>query len=296
MSGFCGAGQASSGSVGHSKPPDLQTFGRSQSPLTFPFPTHTTMKQSVWSGRTLTVCWSNCGAHVRSARCLRLRVGQEKMRRSCYRDSRAWGPSRYDSKRQWEAAPATLSGDQYVTSSPVKIIDLIFHRVHDEPTTLRACCLVFKSWVPPTRRYLFARVDFRSFGSVKLWMTAFQNPSNSLSHYTRVLRLSNLETVNAAVSDVRSWVQSSNCIVELHVETLGRSITEFPSLDCTDRRLPLHSSTLLTPLSRSHKSSTSPAPFPFSKISHCAPLSTPSLSPTSGILLRPRRDSPGPFP
>ena len=179
---------------------------------------------------------------------------------------------------------------------PPEILDLIFHRVHDEPTTLRACCLVFKSWVPPTRRYLFNRVEFRSFGSIKLWVTAFPNPSNSLSHYTRVLPLSNLETVNSAVSDARSWVQSFNRIVELHVETLGRSITEFPSLDCTDRCLPLNSSTSLTPMSRSHKSSTLSAAFPSSKISHCAPLSIPSLSPTSGILLRPRRDSPGPFP
>ena len=118
----------------------------------------------------------------------------------------------------------------------------------------------------------------------------------SLSHYTRVLPLSNLEMVNSAVSDARSWAQSFNRIVELHVETLGRSITEFPSLDCTDRCLPLNSSTSLTPMSRSHKSSTLSAAFPFSKISHCAPLSIPSLSPTSGILLRPRRDSPGPFP
>ena len=72
---------------------------------------------------------------------------------------------------------------------PPEILDLIVDHLHDEPTTLRACCLVSKSWIPRTRRHLFARVEFRSSRLFKLWMKAFPDSSNSPAHYTRSLDL-----------------------------------------------------------------------------------------------------------
>jgi len=45
-------------------------------------------------------------------------------------------------------------------SLPPEILDLIVDHLHDEPTALKACCLVSKSWVPRTWNHLFALVEF----------------------------------------------------------------------------------------------------------------------------------------
>ena len=44
---------------------------------------------------------------------------------------------------------------------PPEILDLIIDHLHDEPATLKTCCVVSKSWVPRTRKHLFALVEFR---------------------------------------------------------------------------------------------------------------------------------------
>ncbi|KAF9789198.1 hypothetical protein BJ322DRAFT_1000595, partial [Thelephora terrestris] len=43
---------------------------------------------------------------------------------------------------------------------PPEILDLVTDNLSDEPSTLKACCLVSKSWVPRTRKHLFASVKF----------------------------------------------------------------------------------------------------------------------------------------
>jgi hypothetical protein len=160
-------------------------------------------------------------------------VGQENVHKSCCRDSRERGSSLSECFA-WSfdvdirpgcvmhvrvllhwflgfrirtvlirvTVQAALSGDRHVTSSPARR-----SRSHLPPRTRRTGCaqgVLPCSQVagPAKQKYLFTRIESRSFGSVKLWMKAFnRNPSNSPSQYRRVLRLPNLEAIKAAVSD-----------------------------------------------------------------------------------------------
>jgi hypothetical protein len=45
---------------------------------------------------------------------------------------------------------------------PPEILDYIIDLLHDEPETLKRCCLVSKSWVPRTRKHLFADIGFQT--------------------------------------------------------------------------------------------------------------------------------------
>ena len=100
------------------------------------------------------------------------------------------------------------------SSLPPEILDIIVDHSYDEPTTLNACCVVSKSWVPRTRRHLFFRVEFSSKYPIKSWMETFPDPSNSPAHYARVLLLSDL---TAADTYARDWVHSFYHINELHI-------------------------------------------------------------------------------
>ena len=108
------------------------------------------------------------------------------------------------------------------SSFPPEILDLIADHLHDEPTTLRACCLVSKSWIPRTRIHLFNCVEFFSSGpTLESWMRTFPDPSNSPAHYTRSLHLSHFDVIAVAISDALPWIHSFNQIVELGVTPAG---------------------------------------------------------------------------
>ena len=123
-------------------------------------------------------------------------------------------------------------------SLPQEIFNLIVDHLHDDPTTLRACCLVSKSWIPRTRIHLFNSVEFRLYGpTLESWMQAFPNPSNSPAHYTRSLHL-----LYSAVLNALPWIRSFNHIVELVVGSLesdsGRtSFAQLRGLSPTLKRL-----------------------------------------------------------
>ena len=125
-----------------------------------------------------------------------------------------WALDRINPPKTWHEA--TMS-----SSLPPEILDLIIDHLHDEPTTLRACCLVCKPWVPRTRIHLFDRVRFSSSRpTLKLWMEAFPDPFNSPARYTRTLLLADFEVVTVAISDARPWIHSFNHIVNLRVMTV----------------------------------------------------------------------------
>ena len=140
-------------------------------------------------------------------------------------------------------------------SLPQEILDIIVDHLQNEPITLRACCLVSNSWVSRTRRHLFARIKFDSVGSVKSWLEAFPDTSNSPAHYTRALQLFDYQAVKDAISDTCFWIQSFNRIAKLHVKFFsmddgGFSLTQLYGLSSTLKSLTLfypglpHSQTL----------------------------------------------------
>ena len=68
---------------------------------------------------------------------------------------------------------------------PPEILDHIIDLLHDEPESLKACCIVSKSWIPRTRKYLFAKVEFASVKDFE--KETFPDPSNSPAYHTRAL-------------------------------------------------------------------------------------------------------------
>ena len=181
-------------------------------------------------------------------------------------------------------------------SLPPEILDLIFDHLRNELNTLRACCLVSKSWIMLARRHLFSRVKFCSSGStLKSWMRAFPDPSNSPAPYTRTLRLFHLETVNTAISDARSWVRAFSRIVELQVQVveIDNDLVSLPQLHGLAPTL--KSLTLFYPSFPHPQTLDFICSFPLLEDLSVCFLSTSTTTPMSGTPLQPHQNSPGPF-
>jgi hypothetical protein len=107
-------------------------------------------------------------------------------------------------------------------SIPPDILDLITDHLRDERTTLKTCCVISKSWVHPTRRHLFLRIDFYARKShVELWKKTFPDPSNSPARYTRSLSIHGIPHVTTADMDVGGWIRTFRNLVHLHLECFG---------------------------------------------------------------------------
>jgi hypothetical protein len=107
-------------------------------------------------------------------------------------------------------------------SLPPEILDRIVDHLHDEPTTLKTCCVVSKSWIQRTRTHLFVSVDFYpSTSSIDRWKKAFLDPSNSPARYTRTLSIRDIPVATAADTDVGGWVRTFHNLVHLRLGTRG---------------------------------------------------------------------------
>ena len=130
-------------------------------------------------------------------------------------------------------------------SLPPEVLDLIVDHLLDEPTALKGCCLVSKSWVPRTRKHLFANVEFHAEEShIKLWKDAFPDPSNSPAHHTRSLFIRGFAVFAA---DVGGWIHTFNRVNHLRLECLSNedhriSLIPFHGLSPTLKSLRLNCS------------------------------------------------------
>ena len=94
---------------------------------------------------------------------------------------------------------------------PPEILDLIVDHLHDEQTTLKACCLVSKSWIPRTRKHLFAYIRFNSTNRpIQSWKRTFPDPSNSPAHHVSTLSLQGVFATRLADPGVGPWIRSFN--------------------------------------------------------------------------------------
>ena len=107
---------------------------------------------------------------------------------------------------------------------PPEILDLVIDHLHDEPTTLKICCIVSKSWTPRTRRHLFASVEFRTSQShIELWKKAFPDPSNSPAHHTRTLSIRGTPVITVADAGVDGWIRTFRNVVHLQLSHMDLS-------------------------------------------------------------------------
>ena len=105
-------------------------------------------------------------------------------------------------------------------SLPPELLDHIVDHLHDNPTALKACCVVAKSWVPRARSHLFARVEFGiSKNPIGRWMKTFPDPLNSPAHHTRSLFICGLAPATPQDVDISpSWIRSFHNLADLHLD------------------------------------------------------------------------------
>ena len=100
---------------------------------------------------------------------------------------------------------------------PPEICDHIVDFLKDNPETLKQCCLTSKSWVPRTRKHLFAVVKFCSEDDIEAWKKTFPDPSESPAHHAHTLWVNCSEYVITAEAAKGGWVQTFSRVVRFEV-------------------------------------------------------------------------------
>src|SRR6266478_655547 len=114
---------------------------------------------------------------------------------------------------------------------PQDILDHTVDLLHDARPTLMNCCLVSKSWIPRTRKHLFANITFPTKAVLQKWKETFPDPSTSPTYYTKTLFVGCHRVVTAADAEVGGWITGFSRVVNFRVEsqtpTLGSSLVPF---------------------------------------------------------------------
>ena len=108
---------------------------------------------------------------------------------------------------------------------PVELLDHIVDLLHDTDYELKSCCLVSKSWIPRTRRHLFAHVLFRDAKDLQSWKTTFPDPFTSPAYYTRNLSIRFCPVAVAAGGEEGGWIQTFSRAVRFEIGTLSEPAT-----------------------------------------------------------------------
>ena len=100
---------------------------------------------------------------------------------------------------------------------PPDILDYTIDLLHNEPETLKQCCLVSKSWVPRTRKNLFADIKFRSASNLESWKNTFPDVTNSPARRAHTLFVGCPRLVVAADAEEGGWIQAFSSIRHLEL-------------------------------------------------------------------------------
>jgi len=132
--------------------------------------------------------------------------------------------------REWEELPerrirpgAITTTETTMSSLPCELLDHIVDLVHDGqtfgqvPLELRNCCLASKSWVPRTRRHLFAEISFRTAKSLESWKKTFPDPSTSPAYYAKYLWIGCPQVVMAEGAEAGGWIASFSGVEHLQL-------------------------------------------------------------------------------
>ena len=102
------------------------------------------------------------------------------------------------------------------------IVDILHNTVHELPN----CCLVSKSWVPRTRKYLFANIRFPFAERLQSWKKTFPDPSTSPAHYTRTLSIDCPDVLTAADTGEGGWFRGFSQVERLEVDSQTMYVNE----------------------------------------------------------------------
>ena len=102
---------------------------------------------------------------------------------------------------------------------PPEILDHVVDNLHDEPEALQNCCLVAKSWIPRTRKHLFANITFSLPKDIESWKETFPDPSNSPAYHTHALSVKCPQVFMAADAEEGGWIHTFSRVVNLEVDS-----------------------------------------------------------------------------
>ena len=103
---------------------------------------------------------------------------------------------------------------------PAETLDDIVDLLHDETYALRNCCLVSKSWIPRTRKHLFADIRFTDGRMLQSWKESFPDPSTSPARYTKILVVGCAHAVTAADREPGGWITGFSRVVRFGINSL----------------------------------------------------------------------------
>ena len=122
-------------------------------------------------------------------------------------------PAATPDPRRLSHSRVTMSGPRF----PPELFDHTVDFLHDQPKTLKQCCLVSKPWVPRTRKHLFSYIAFHSPDDFDVWKNTFPDPASSPARYTRFLSVCLMENVGGLVLDSSGWIRAFSKVVRLEV-------------------------------------------------------------------------------
>ena len=120
---------------------------------------------------------------------------------------------------------------------PPEMLDHIVDLLHKNSEALTRCCLVSKSWIPRTRKHLFANIRFHTAKRLQSWKETFPDPSTSPAHYAETLSVSYRQVLTAADAEV-GWIKGFCRVVHLDVNGVSASYPD-PN-DLVISLLPFH--------------------------------------------------------
>ena len=100
---------------------------------------------------------------------------------------------------------------------PPELLDHIVDLLHDAKHALMDCCLVSKSWIPRTRKHLFADIRFYLGKDLQSWKKTFPDPSTSPACYAETLRVGCCHIIAAADAEPGGWITSFSRVVNLEL-------------------------------------------------------------------------------
>jgi len=118
----------------------------------------------------------------------------------------------------------TMSNHHQSYYLPPEIVDCITDLLYDNPKAINQCCLVSKSWVPRTRKHLFADVKFSTVRDLEAWKKTFPDPANSPAYYTRTLTVCCAHAVKTADAEEGGWIRAFSRVVQLEVWSCVESL------------------------------------------------------------------------
>jgi hypothetical protein len=117
-----------------------------------------------------------------------------------------------------------------IPTSRSEILDHIVDHLHDTKAALRNCCLVSKSWIPRTRKHLFADVDFRPARHLWSWKEKFPDPSTSPAYYAKTLLFGCFYSVTTKDAEVGGWIRGFSRVEHLAMDSRKLIVNELVSL------------------------------------------------------------------